>query len=892
MSVSPSVKHPGYHITLSDGTATIGLKLCNGRGQEGIEGIRQSSTPRTSMRISQGNTGYSDFEPPYTPIAQTAWDGGRGADEYETDTSRFYDQYCTDTIRGDVLLGPKANETSGYYSYIETAISSTETRTTYRITGDYYIASPITTSGAISIRRVKFKGNNSATELVINSNYDRVYQALICADNSGVPGTVVAASGYYKLGQFENASGLRKGWFDIPFSQAVSLSGSTTYWIVLHQVTGNGAFKSTPTPYQSGWSYLSNRTGKELKLSSDGTTWTSYAIHNIVLDMKIETVASGEAKFFQYKRQLYCVTKSDDNAAPALFMNGYRGIAQSNSSNKAQLKTGLTLTANELTGKIALISSGPGSYEEIPWRVIMSNTTGGICECNPPWNTAHTTATEYVILGCDTWQQVTGLTALKYPVTDVCVLDDRVYFAQGLDQSDGYIVRWRHYNSSGTWTSQHAADGTAKARFLKMVIGADGVRKIWRNGSGNNDVSSASVPAWGTGLTFGNNINCGSENEVITGLETYGTPTSLYVFKEGSYGCVANGVYAEVPNGEMASVASFNNGRASLRHDLYLYFSLLDGLDRYFNQRLDDIGPNRDEGFPLERKGVVRKIIGYPGRMYVAYDAGEGGYSCVLCWNQTGWHEIYRSPIGAKIRNIHVQVLHGMISRLWVSQDEDLVWLPITLSPRHDERYTYASEGTITSAWMYGGGLKEVTKFFKSAAVFAENLAAGHCEVDLEYQTDDEGNYDDWHMAGTFTESPVEEIDLSDTMDVTGKRFRYRLTLRTDDSAVTPRIKAVVIYGVTRTPPKQTWNITFLAEDSQKDFNGITNGMTAKELFDQLLGWADSRTLARPLLMRSSHVEFDNKWVFIDPASVQPMTQSTTPNRHLMSLGSIAVYEA
>src|SRR5690606_29433045 len=111
-----------------------------------------------------------------------------------------------------------------------------------------------------------------------------------------------------------------------------------------------------------------------------------------------------------------------------------------------------------------------------------------------------------------------------------------------------------------------------------------------------------------------------------------------YIFKEDGFGSVAGttdtvaGVYAEHPlSAQIRNVRSEDNGRAHARYDLFLKFSLLDGMESHFDQRLDDVGPNRDEGLPTDRRGPVYHIMPYAGRFYAAVDGGKYGYSSVLC---------------------------------------------------------------------------------------------------------------------------------------------------------------------------------------------------------------------------------------------------------------------
>lgn len=860
--VDDTTKRPTHHISLSDGTATLGLILCDRRGKPDPKGIRQSGMPRTTMRVGSGSPTYDDMEPPYTPITQQDWSGGRGAAVYEKDQTRFYDSYRCDTLRGEVILGPKHTVTTGYYSNTGPSWGTGS----FTLTGVQFAASDITPSANITVRKIRVKLAAGTKSTIV----DYKARVSIHSDNSGEPDAAIVTSDYVTI------KGTQTTLIDVDFPiPATALTASTKYWVKVDH--------DAATTLKVGYG---SETGiSVLRLVS--STWTQL-YSNASINFTLYTNARGDMRFFDYKGQLYFVTNPDDGTSPTVWMNGYRGVAESNSADKTLLKSGLTLSENELVGCIAKITEGPGSTEEQNCRRILSNTAGGDITCEPRWNVAHTTSTEFIILGCDTWQQVStaGLTG---PVTDVCVVDDVVYFAQGEDVT---IRRFNAYRNSTTWTNRFDNDGSNKATYMRYVRTDTGAKKVWRALSTASTVSVASKQSWGSDLSFGSAITCGSTDTRITGLAAYGAPEIPYVFKEDSFGSVNNSIYAEIPIGEMKAVASDTNGRAWCRHDVYLYFSLLDGLERFYNGHLDDIGPNRDEGLPEERQGAIYKLISYPGRIYAAIDGLDTGFSSILVYNGIGWHEIYRAPLGMRIRSMQVQVMPGDdVDRMWIGQEEEAVWVPIALNPLKQNGYEYETGGQVVSSWMYGG-MQDVIKFWKSAKLFCENLVTSKQTVTFEYQTDTDEDSDDWNSVGTFDASPVEELDMSASNNVTGRRWRYRLTLNTDDATITPRIKAIVTDAVTRVPTKSNWSLTFLAEDAYIDLQGIRQPVTAESILTQLETWADSEQTPAPLTMRSVIGAFDNKLVFIDPASVQPIGVSMEPSRDNKIVGSIAVYEA
>lgn len=79
----------------------------------------------------------------------------------------------------------------------------------------------------------------------------------------------------------------------------------------------------------------------------------------------------------------------------------------------------------------------------------------------------------------------------------------------------------------------------------------------------------------------------------ITGMVMYGEPQVPYIFKEDSFGSIVNNVYAKLPVAEMKYLRSENNGKANMQQGVYLYFGMEGGtmIERYYDQRLDDVGP-------------------------------------------------------------------------------------------------------------------------------------------------------------------------------------------------------------------------------------------------------------------------------------------------------------
>jgi hypothetical protein len=417
-------------------------------------------------------------------------------------------------------------------------------------------------------------------------------------------------------------------------------------------------------------------------------------------------------------------------------------------------------------------------------------------------------------------------------------------------------------------------------------------------------------------------VYCGNTNARIVNIVGYGQPEIPYILKEDGFGSIYNNIYQEMPIGEMATVRSEDNGQAAMQYGVYLYFNIAGGmLERYYDQRLDDIGPNRDEGLPINRQGEIKKIIPYPGRFYAAMDAGFNGYSSVLCNNMLGWHEIYRSNVmGARINDIYIQSIPGnsYVDRLWVSEATSVVALPISIAPLQQYKYPYYgyrdvdSSGYIETSWI-DFDLKDVEKYFHSVTVFSDY--SGDVKTGDEYQINVWFRVDgdnDWSYAGRAKASEVvdgrrqvgvKEIDLryysairETPHNVSGKKIKFKISLTPmADEYETPRLKALLVNAVLRMPIKRSWNVTFMLEP-MKDLQGRQLTDTPALLYNQLYTWANSKTHATPLLMRTNDAITDNKYVFIDPASITPFQAVAqmgdgSGNQEYRHIATMTIYE-
>lgn len=860
---------PTHDLTLSDGVTTIGLTLANPRGEPDPLATREGSMPKTVMQTSQGDPDYGSLQLPYTTIVQKEWSGGRALLEFSKDSSRFYDSQGVDTRMGDMLLNGASvpstglTENYGVYAYNPNTVKQTGAGASAALA----VRMPAQLV-SISIRslRISLRPYSGLPEAVSS------LKAHIYADGATEPGVLLASSVTGHRVEIVPPGSYPEYEFPIGYT----LPPGQRIWVVF-------------------WSSSPTSMGLEYKIDTSLTsvqrchyiagTWMADGTGSPTVTMS--TGVKGSSLFFEYREQTYVVRSPDNNTGAKVFENGLRGFASANDDQLNTLKTDRNLVGWNLAGCYIRIVAGPGSTEERAWRKITSNTTGASGNqiwVEEPWLLPHTATTEFIIQGTNIWTEVLSLAPLR--VTDVCVVDNLVYFATGdlnsvlrcyLNASLSWVLEWEGGTDGGNGT---------KASHLAVGTDAAGKRRVWRAVASTGEVSCADVVASGN-MTFGTAIKCGTPR--ITNLLMYGNPQLPWVIKEDSFGSIvwnntsSSGLYSEVPLHEMKNVRSELNGRAATSFDVYLFFSLLEGVERYIDNRLDDRGPNLDEGLPSIRRGPVTQLIAYPGGIFAQVDSGVAGQSSLLYWNQMGWHELLTTAAGVRLRGAGVQVIPGsQVDRLWYSTETDIAWIPISLNPLQQPGYQFTSSGYLITAW-FKTAFAEVVKFWKSLTIYADNLSpvafGNGVLVTAYYQTDDEGDGDAWHaLPAIFDQSPSQRILLTSDYSLIGKRIRFKLVLSTLDPSLTPRVRAFNIEAVTRVPPAKAWTVTFLATSAMQDRQGRWEQVQEGQLRTQLETWSNSDERAAPILMRSEDPAMDNRRVFIDPASIVPLAITTEHN--------------
>ncbi len=887
-----------HHFGLTDGTNTIGLIVADARGNASIAGLQKNPYPRSSLKIYSGEQTHATLEPPFTPITQAEWLGGIGSQVFEADVTRYHEGWRADTTKaGMLLLGPRECYTTG--------IRATEQHWPHEDVGGgtiVYWWEPL--KGTASKRAVKIIPSANITVKHIyfiarrhGAGQNTTIQVNFKTDNAGSPSTLITnGSADLPYNDYLNNRWGDRAGVDVRVSlaTAITLTAAIPYWL---EFTYTGAADDA-NHYEILCTALEGGTPPETKIApAAGTPWTVDA--SIPYFRITEADTPFKAFFIEYKSALYLITRKDAGGAPKVYINGDQSVANKGANTHTTTRlydVNKTWTTDQWKGCILRITGGTGLTNQTPYRTISGNGTNYL-DVADAWEIAPDDTTEYCILGSNTWREI-GMHGITLPPTDVLSVNNAVYIALGETPAttETDMMRMRAYPSGGAWTYHWDRETGTKANFLAAEPDVNGGTKIWKALLSTPKIASApGVDCSGSGaaatLTFGADIVIGDTNDRITGLEVYGEPVPdvLWVFKEGSiYPRTGDNVFSRLPVRELAGIKDIQNGWAHLVHNLYLYFSTRSGWQRYYNSSLDNIGPDRDAGLPVERRGSIVSAVGMPGRYYVAMNAGGAGKtSSVLVNNGTGWSEVYRAPADAlAIRRLYIQPLPGdAVERLWISQGADVLWVPIHLNPMqarttgyHSYKFNY--EAAIITGRMHAN-LQDVWKFYQSVKVQIANLTeitGGPVKVEIDYQIETDGKWPVGQWASIETPFNTSSSEWDFPGNLIGRWLRLRVRLLTEQSVVTPQVASIVVNGITRLPAKYTLTVPFRLGDHEPNLLGQPDTQLPDTVLAQIEAWAAT---PKPLTTMSTSRRFNGLRVFIENVPQRPVRVVTNEGREV-----------
>lgn len=768
-------------------------------------------------------------EVPLTPPArqftatQTGYTSGRGRARLSKDQAGFFDSYAAYTLTDEILHNsPRVHSGSGLVVTVANDSSDISWRSVVNPTAVSFTAPAnfSVTTFWLWVKKEAIRGFASATLTVS-----------LHSDSTDTPGTELASTTV----SAGNPIGQRM-LFTI---SSQSLTGSAKYWIKV-QATSEayriGASDGASTPYATKEYYSS--------------AWNA-AAYSLPFGM---TATRSEREYFRFDHYgaMFVVTKPAAASGSQLFVNGALGKATSATSTTI-VDTNQSYTADAFIGAFVRITAGTGAGQV---REILDNDTTSLTVA--AWDITPTTSSYFTVYGTKYWKEITGHGLTKVVSAPVSV-GRTIYFPQG----ESVNIRRAKFEGTYTW----ADDGTNKADFLTLYKD-----KVWRVRNEDNlfvVASYSDLKNWGTNLSFSGTIRCGpSEYPATNTIEFDG---SLYVAKQDSLWRVFDNVAGRLNLG-IEIIPSDTNGKALIAIAGGLYFSWSHSIEKLQGSVLDDIGWWKGEGMPEGRRGFCSSMAGALSWVYATLDGGAANRSALMIYNGRGWHEIFRSDTGERIREVFWQQCPGTNPIVWFSVNNDLYYMTFpsqTLNVLEDDSITFEPESALITSTIDANS-PTFYKIVKGVQIVSKNLGSERY-IDVDYQVNDDVGTDTWTYAGRASISPVDFVGIGGDGkgEITQMRLRFRMVTET---AATPVIMySWQVTGHVIEPVKYQWNMRIKVSGNQN-----TKKSAPDHKPDDVLYFLDKAAREmKALRMRSKYLSADDKVVYVSPPTVIRKTINT-----------------
>lgn len=306
-------------------------------------------------------------------------------------------------------------------------------------------------------------------------------------------------------------------------------------------------------------------------------------------------------------------------------------------------------------------------------------------------------------------------------------------------------------------------------------------------------------------------------NEKITNMLEYGGGSGQetkkpWVLTDKWWYYIEDGQLKPLYLPEMKELSHYKNGQAACVWDVYMISNVGETAQRYYQGRLDSIGPDVGD-FPTGK--IPGAFVGYAGHLF-----GSWG-NRILVRRNSAWHELYNGGMLAgidpdhglswrEVNEVTTMDIRGMADesdRLYFNNGADVGYIPLEFRPEAKKGKSYWNFGpeavirtsTITSS------KREVEKYFNAVRIVAEyldvygddaNASSVEQWVEISYKTSEDT---DWQiLEGIYDEMPAERIQFSDSYDVKGLSIELEIRLYTANSDYSPVLMAAIVENLER----------------------------------------------------------------------------------------------
>ena len=399
------------------------------------------------------------------------------------------------------------------------------------------------------------------------------------------------------------------------------------------------------------------------------------------------------------------------------------------------------------------------------------------------------------------------------------------------------------YTSDGTTWTDDTKDALHLAFWDDRLWGIDNTGLLWWSSQIGSEQDDAQLP-----------LPNGSVTDLFVARNSAGIVVLFAATTRGLYVHDAEATKLHYTDWDLPYHPDNGKGAMRWRDSIYVPSGL--GVYRYIqgsnNAVVTIMGPDRDDGLPSDRRGVIRSLIGTHNDLIALVDStvapaaqtsfptrGVGnhhgvvmdpdvGYSSILGWNEAAWEVKWASGTDQqRISAAHVSNAYDTY-RLWFAQNLLVSYLPLQrdiVNPQEITTLTY-SAGTeeLLTPWLDIG--QDADGLAKSVKVVVADASSTET-VTLAYAINDSTTFTSFAAitANGVTEYLFPNSTTPEGVAFWAIRFRIRL-VRGSTTTTSPSVSPPTLLYRKKLPPKYEFSVEL---DLLKDYK-----TTVKQMRDSL----------------------------------------------------------
>lgn len=339
---------------------------------------------------------------------------------------------------------------------------------------------------------------------------------------------------------------------------------------------------------------------------------------------------------------------------------------------------------------------------------------------------------------------------------------------------------------------------------------------------------------------------------------------------------------------ELKKFKHYKNGLAACVWDVYLVANVGHTVQRFYQGRLDSIGPDKSDFSPEK---IPSSLVAWGGHLF-----GSFGNRIMVRRNSV-WHEYWNGGMQAgvdpdhglswreydTVNSLYILGMEDEPDKLFFNRGADVGYVQLVLNPQEHiqtssagSKYKFGPEAVIRTS-VITSNKREIEKYYHAVRIVQQNLnvnggkGSGVGYVEIAYRTSEDDTPDvGWNsVEDHFEDTPKERHQLTTDYDVKGTHIELEIRINNYSNNISPVLQAVILENLEREIVNFSRQLQCrLYAGNDIDKQNKHDDQTGEQKWAQLKTWMNSPL---PVKMKTNSKFVPETYLFIEPVISTPV---------------------